>query len=113
MLLEAPNVILMQNSGIKNKQIVSVDVNANELLPLIDRKGAKIVVAPIRGQGYLFGRGNQQVSPKIIWRVGPQNIIVIATPNKIFSLMLKPLLIDTEDEDMNQMLRGYVRVATS
>jgi len=37
---------------------------------------------------------------------------VIATPSKIFSLKLKPLLVDTGDEDVNQRLRGYVRVVT-
>ena len=97
---------------IKNRQIVSIDVNANELLHLIDGKKAKIVVTPIGGQGYLFGRGNQQISPEIIRKVGSHNIIVIATPSKIFSLKLKPLLVDTGDEDVNQMLRGYKRVVT-
>jgi predicted polyphosphate/ATP-dependent NAD kinase len=97
---------------IKNRQIVSIDVNANELLHLIDGKKAKIVVTPIGGQGYLFGRGNQQISPEIIRKVGSHNIIVIATPSKIFSLKLKPLLVDTGDEDVNQMLMGYKRVVT-
>jgi predicted polyphosphate/ATP-dependent NAD kinase len=97
---------------IKNRQIISIDVNANELFNLTDGKKAKIIVTPIGGQGYLFGRGNQQISPEVIRKVGPHNIIVIATPNKIFSLKLKPLLVDTGDEDVNQMLRGYKRVVT-
>ena len=97
---------------VKNGEIVLNDVNASELLRLIDGKKTKIIVTPIGGQGYLFGRGNQQISPEILKRAGPHNIIVIATPSKIFSLRLKPLLVDTGDEEVNQLLMGYKRVVT-
>jgi predicted polyphosphate/ATP-dependent NAD kinase len=97
---------------LKGKKLLANDVTATELFRLIEKKKAKIIITPIGGQGYIFGRGNQQISPEIIQKVGVKNIIVIATPSKIFSLMLKPLLVDTGDEDVNQMLRGYVRVMT-
>ena len=97
---------------VQNRRLISKDVNANELLRLVDGKKAKIIVTVIGGQGYLLGRGNQQISPEIIKKVGTENILVIATPNKIFSLRLKPLLVDTGDEDVNRMLRGYRRVIT-
>ncbi len=97
---------------LKGKKLLANDVTATELFRLIEKKKAKIIITPIGGQGYIFGRGNQQISPEIIQKVGVKNIIVIATPSKIFSLMLKPLLVDTGDEDVNQMLRGYVRVVT-
>lgn len=97
---------------LKGKKLLVNDVTAAELLHLIEKKKAKIIVTPIGGQGYIFGRGNQQIGPDIIRAVGVKDIIVIATPSKIFSLKLKPLLVDTGDEDVNQMLRGYVRVVT-
>jgi predicted polyphosphate/ATP-dependent NAD kinase len=97
---------------IRNKETLLNDANATELLHLLDKRKAKIVVTPIGGQGYILGRGNQQISPEVIKRVGTENIVVIATPSKIFSLRLNPLLVDTGDEDVDRMLRGYTRVIT-
>jgi len=97
---------------VERKKIVANDVNEAQLIRIMDGKKAKVIVTPIGGQGYIFGRGNQQISPEIIRRVGPENILVIATPSKIYSLMLKPLLVDTGDEEVDQRLRGYRKVVT-
>jgi len=97
---------------VERKRIVGNDVNEAQLMRIMDGKKVKIIVTPIGGQGYIFGRGNQQISPEIIRRVGFDNVIVIATPSKICSLMLKPLLVDTGDEEVDQRLRGYRKVVT-
>jgi predicted polyphosphate/ATP-dependent NAD kinase len=97
---------------VERKKIIANDVNEAQLISIIDGKKAKIIITPIGGQGYIFGRGNQQISPEIIMRVGSDNIILIATPTKIYSLMLKPLLVDTGDEDVDRLLGGYRKVIT-
>jgi predicted polyphosphate/ATP-dependent NAD kinase len=93
-------------------ELIAADANEQQLLSLLDRHPAQIVITPIGGQGYLFGRGNQQISPTVIRRVGVENIQVISTAEKIVTLDGQPFLVDSGDKAMDQMLTGYTRVIT-
>jgi predicted polyphosphate/ATP-dependent NAD kinase len=88
------------------------DATEQELLTNLGETSGQIVVTPIGGQGYLFGRGNQQISAEVISRVGLDNIVVVATPGKLASLRGEPLRVDTGDEVLDALLRGYRRVIT-
>ena len=113
---------IMEKLGLKNTllgidaaykgNLVGSDLNEAQLLKLIEGKKAKIVVTVIGGQGFIFGRGNQQISAQVIKKVGRENIIVVATKNKILSLGGNPLLVDTGDDEVNKMLTGYSKVVT-
>ena len=93
-----------------NKKIVSWDVNEKQILEATKGKPAKIVVTPIGGQGFIFGRGNQQISSKVIRQVGKDNIIVIATQNKMKNL--KTLKVDTGDPELDASFQGTIKVVT-
>jgi len=99
----------------RGREQIAKDVTERQILDLLEAEGgekAKIVVTVIGGQGYIFGRGNQQLSPRVIERVGRENILVVATKQKIAALGGRPLLVDTGSEETNAMLSGYMRVVT-
>ena len=93
-----------------NKKIVAKDVNEKHILEAIEGKEARIVVTPIGGQGFIFGRGNQQISPKVIRKVGIGNIVVIATENKMKNL--NRLKVDTGDTELDAAFHGTIKVVT-
>jgi predicted polyphosphate/ATP-dependent NAD kinase len=95
-----------------NHKLIASDVGEKKLAELIQRKNAKIVVAVIGGQGFILGRGSQQISPEIIKTVGRDNIMAVATPGKLKSLRGHPLLVDTGDAEVDRMLTGYIQVIT-
>ncbi|MFX1369212.1 MAG: ATP-NAD kinase family protein [Promethearchaeota archaeon] len=96
----------------KSKEIHK-DVNEAKILELIeDFTKAWIIVSPIGHQGMLFGRGNQQISPNIIEKVGKERITVICTPAKLRGIEGGTLKVDTGDCDVDESLRGYIRVIT-
>jgi len=97
---------------VRDGQMAARDVGEAQLLHLLGGHKARIVVTPIGGQGYIFGRGNQQLSPRVIEAVGRENIRVVSTPEKIDSLVGQPLRVDTGDRAVDEMLSGYVRVVT-
>jgi predicted polyphosphate/ATP-dependent NAD kinase len=95
-----------------NGRLLASDVNEKQLLELAKDRKTKIVVTVIGQQGFIFGRGSQQISPDIIKKVGKENIVVVATPNKLTSLRGKPLLVDTGDRGVDAMMTGYLQVIT-
>ena len=91
-----------------NKKLIAKDVNEKQILEEIKGKTAQIIVTPIGGQGFIFGRGNQQISPAVIRQVGRDNIVVAATKHKLRGL--KDLMVDTGDPDLDDELTGYIKV---
>jgi predicted polyphosphate/ATP-dependent NAD kinase len=98
--------------AVYNKELIGLDLNELQLLDLIEGRKATIVVGVIGSQGFLFGRGNQQIGARVIRRIGKENIIVVATMEKILTLRGNPLLVDTGDPEVDGMLRGYMQVVT-
>ena len=70
------------------------------------------MITLIGGQGHIFGRGNQQLSPALIRAIGKDNIIVVATKTKLQALNGRPLIADTGDSELDDQLSGYIRVTT-
>lgn len=102
---------LLGVDAILGGRFVGQDLNERQLLALLeDADRARIIVGVIGGQGYIFGRGNQQIGPEVIRHVGRDNIIVVATVAKLLSLTRRVLLVDTGDPELDRELEGFMRV---
>jgi predicted polyphosphate/ATP-dependent NAD kinase len=99
--------------------LIATDVTEAELYQAItEYQGlSKLVITLIGGQGHVFGRGNQQLSPRVIRAILAQpgdsdNIIIIATKAKLAALENKPLISDTGDSELDQELTGFMPITT-
>lgn len=95
---------------ILNKRVIALDAAEKQLMDITSNNTCKLVITPIGGQGYLFGRGNQQLSHRVLKAIGKENIIIAATKEKLSELKGNPFLVDTGDEETDMMLSGYIRV---
>ncbi|WP_449371758.1 ATP-NAD kinase family protein [Arthrobacter psychrolactophilus] len=92
-----------------NGMLVATDVDADRLEALVPTEGATLVVTPLGSQGFIIGRGNQQIGHRVLAR---SQLQVVATPAKIISLGGRPLWVDSGDSEVNAALCGYTQVFT-
>lgn len=99
---------------VRNNEVLANDADEETLLRHIAEAGGKvtIIVTAIGGQGHIFGRGNQQFSPAVIRGAGPERIVVVAAKSKIAELEGRPLLVDTNDPELDRALCGYREIIT-
>ena len=92
---------------------VGADLNERQILDLLGNAPARIVVSVVGGQGFLFGRGNQPLSKRVIRRVGLDHIVVLSSLEKLASLAERCLLVDTGEAGLDEALAGYLKVFVS
>lgn len=111
--LELPNTLLGVDV-VRGGRVLAADADEAQLLQLLaEAPGpAQLIATVIGGQGHLFGRGNQQFSPAVIRQVGLENITVVAAKSKITALEGRPLLVDTNDAELDRALCGYRMINT-
>lgn len=111
--LQLPNTLLGVDV-VKNGKLFAQDVTAKQLEQWVinEQQAAVIVVTVIGGQGHLFGRGNQQLSSKLLAHLGKDAIRVVASKRKLQQLDGRPLLVDTGDHQVDDALSGVIRVTT-
>ncbi|WP_136057600.1 ATP-NAD kinase family protein [Microbacterium sp. K22] len=84
----------------------------HELLAEVARGPAQAVITVIGGQGFLLGRGNQQLSAAVVRALGHDPLLVVAPEQKLIDLHGRPLLVDTGDPELDARLAGHVRIVT-
>ena len=107
---------------VRDGRPIGLDVSEAQILHALgeqppERAGAatpraRIIVSIVGGQGYLFGRGNQQISAEVIRRVGREHILVVAARSKLLALPEQCLFVDTGEGEVDVLLSGYIHVWT-
>jgi predicted polyphosphate/ATP-dependent NAD kinase len=102
---------LLGIDAVVNGRLVGTDLNEKGLLELIKKYGkTKIILTPIGGNGFIFGRASKQFTPEVLKLIPKENIIVVATEDKISRL--ECLRVDTGDTKVDENLKGSVKVIT-
>lgn len=96
-----------------DNRLLAADVSETQLLRLLDRAPATAVLGVTGGQGFLLGRGNQQLSPAVLRRIGRDNIMVVAGAQKLALLDPACLHVDTGEAALDAALAGYIAVHTA
>lgn len=97
---------------VKDGILIKADAAEKDIYELTEQGEVFLVLTVIGGQGHLFGRGNQQISPRILRRIGKDHCIILATKSKLLNIGSGRLTVDTGDTDLDQELAGYVRIIT-
>jgi predicted polyphosphate/ATP-dependent NAD kinase len=92
---------------------VGADLDEAGILALLEHEDARLILGVVGGQGSLLGRGNQQLSPRVLRRIGRDGITVVAAADKLASLQPPVLRVDTGDDALDAELSGYIRVHTA
>ena len=94
---------------VRKGQPPALDVDADWLRREIAGH-AELFVSFTRAQGFLLGRGNQQLSAEFLGRLERECVHVLSTRTKLLSLEGRPLLVDTDDAQLDQALSGLIEV---
>jgi predicted polyphosphate/ATP-dependent NAD kinase len=91
---------------------VGTDLNESQLLELLSSHvgDVTLLLSPMGGQGFLIGRGNLQLSPRVLREINIDNILGVVTPAKLLSVRF--LRIETGDSELDQNFssKKYLKV---
>ncbi len=97
---------------VKDGKRIKGDAAEKDIYDLTKKGEVFVILTVIGGQGHLFGRGNQQISPRILRAIGREHCMIIATKSKLLSIAAGRLTVDTGDMELDVKLAGYVRIIT-
>lgn len=99
---------------VKNGELLACDLTAKDILQALDVEPAlKIVLSPTGHQGFLIGRGNQQLNVEVLQRISTQQLLVIASKEKLKALNHRPLMVDCNSATLDQKFSGFIPIITA
>lgn len=97
---------------IQKGKLIKADCNEKQLLEIVEKHKCVLIISPTGGQGFLFGRGNQQISYKVLSKLDKEGIKIVSTIHKIIDLRGRPLIVYTGNDEVDKHLSGYYKVKT-
>jgi predicted polyphosphate/ATP-dependent NAD kinase len=92
----------------QNGRLVQADVTEKDLLGSVQDRKVRLILTPIGRQGFVLGRGNQQISSRVVEHIGTENVLIIATTAKLREIPC--LHSDSGSVDLDRKLGGYQKV---
>jgi predicted polyphosphate/ATP-dependent NAD kinase len=100
---------LLGVDAVRDGNLVASDADEKTLLDLVRTyPETRIIISPIGAQGFILGRGNQQISASVVRNVGLGNLIVAATPHKLRETPV--LYMDSGDQALDREFGESVQV---
>lgn len=108
--LSLPNTLLGVDV-VLDGQIVATDASASTLNDWVSKyPDFQLLVSATGGQGFIFGRGNFQFDQHFLKQLEPEHLNIVATKNKLLALENRPMLIDTNNKELNEKFSGLRQV---
>lgn len=109
--LGLPNTLLGFDV-VRDGELLASDADAATLEAFCEKGACQLILSPTGGQGMVLGRGNQQVSARVLEAVGPKGLTVLATHEKLKALDGRPLLMDLPDSNLLPHFTGFIEVVS-
>lgn len=107
-------VDVIEFSESENCKIIIGDAREDQIFEIMKASNTVfLLLTPIGGMGYLLGRGNHQLSPRILKKIPKENILIACSNQKLQTIKDQLLRVDTIDKSFNQSMRGFIRVITN
>jgi predicted polyphosphate/ATP-dependent NAD kinase len=97
---------------IRDRKMLQRDATEPQIWDALERQTCRVLLSCIGGQGHVIGRGNSQISPRILQQLDPTQLTVLATPGKLQSLRGRAFQIDSGDAAVDARFSQPVRVYT-
>lgn len=95
---------------VRDRQLLLRDATERQIWDAVGTPPCHLFLSCIGGQGHVFGRGNTQLSPRILKQIGPEQLTVLATPGKLQSLRGRPFQVDSGDPMVDRQFSRPTRV---
>lgn len=88
------------------KKLIKTSLSYYDLLNLTGE--LNLVLTPIGRQGFLIGRGNQELGPEFLKKIQKNKIIILSTKDKLRTIDC--LRIDTGDLELDKKFQGVYKI---